>query len=181
MPDHASSFTCRALTRAVIDENQVQDHDRSDGETDHRGFLPLETGFQQPKASFAAVGRHFSRPSLRPPFHIANAPPLFRRAPAPRRRLIDSQSDQTTPNTQRNDPMKTLATLINVIAFSALFFAYASGTSVEKPTGVRRALQTYAGQLPTGAYPTRSRSGRSASMPAIWSELAMNPQPEQEK
>lgn len=50
--------------------------------------------------------------------------------------------------------MKTLATLINVIAFSALFVAYASVTPVEKPTGVRRALQTYAGQLPTGAYPT---------------------------
>lgn len=50
--------------------------------------------------------------------------------------------------------MKTLATLINVIAFSALFVAYASVTSVEKPTGVRRALQTYAGQLSTGAYPT---------------------------
>lgn len=50
--------------------------------------------------------------------------------------------------------MKTLATFINVIAFSALFFAYASGTSMEKPTGVRRALQTYAGQLPTGTYPT---------------------------
>lgn len=50
--------------------------------------------------------------------------------------------------------MKTLATIINVIAFSALFVAYASVTSVEKPAGVRRALQTYAGQLPTGAYPT---------------------------
>ena len=49
--------------------------------------------------------------------------------------------------------MKTLATFINVIAFSALFVAYASTTSVEKPTGVRRALQTSAGPLPTGAYP----------------------------
>jgi hypothetical protein len=50
--------------------------------------------------------------------------------------------------------MKTLATFINVIAFTALFFAYASGASAEKPSGVRRALQTYAGQLPTGTYPT---------------------------
>ena len=50
--------------------------------------------------------------------------------------------------------MKTLATLINIIAFTALFFAYASVGPMEKPTGVRRALQTYAGQLPTGAYPT---------------------------
>lgn len=50
--------------------------------------------------------------------------------------------------------MKTLTTLINVIAFSALFTAYAGGMSMEKPTGVRRALQTYAGQLPTGTFPT---------------------------
>ncbi|KQV34146.1 hypothetical protein ASE23_02650 [Rhizobium sp. Root73] len=50
--------------------------------------------------------------------------------------------------------MKTLAALINVIAFSALFFAYASVGTVEKPAGVRRALQTYAGQLSTGAFPT---------------------------
>jgi hypothetical protein len=50
--------------------------------------------------------------------------------------------------------MKTLAALINVIAFSALFFAYASVDTVEKPAGVRRALQTYAGQVPTGAFPT---------------------------
>lgn len=50
--------------------------------------------------------------------------------------------------------MKTLTALINVIAFSALFFAYASVGTVEKPAGVRRALQTYAGQVPTGAFPT---------------------------
>ncbi len=50
--------------------------------------------------------------------------------------------------------MKTLATLINVIAFSALFVAYASITAPERPTGVRRALQTYAGQMSTGSYPT---------------------------
>ena len=50
--------------------------------------------------------------------------------------------------------MKTLALTINVIGFIALFVAYAAGASVERPTGVRRALQTYAGQLPTGAYPT---------------------------
>jgi len=50
--------------------------------------------------------------------------------------------------------MKTLALSINVLGFAALFLAYAAGTSVERPSGVRRALQTYAGQLPTGAYPT---------------------------
>ncbi len=50
--------------------------------------------------------------------------------------------------------MKILATLVNVIAFTALFVAYSAGGSIEKPTGVRRALQTYAGQLSTGAFPT---------------------------
>ncbi|OCP00283.1 MULTISPECIES: hypothetical protein [unclassified Ensifer] len=50
--------------------------------------------------------------------------------------------------------MKTLVTLINVIAFTALFVAYASAASAERPTGVRRALQTYSGQVYTGAYPT---------------------------
>ena len=49
--------------------------------------------------------------------------------------------------------MKPLAALINVIAFSALFFAYAHIGTMEKPA-VRRALQTYAGQLPTGAFAT---------------------------
>lgn len=42
--------------------------------------------------------------------------------------------------------MKPLATLINVIAFTALFFAYASVASAERPDGVRRALQTYSCQ-----------------------------------
>ncbi|WP_429123086.1 hypothetical protein [Ensifer sp. 4252] len=49
--------------------------------------------------------------------------------------------------------MKTLATLINVIAFTALFVAYANVGSSEKPSGVRRALQTYSGQLYTDTYP----------------------------
>jgi hypothetical protein len=44
--------------------------------------------------------------------------------------------------------MKTLALSINVLGFAALFLAYAAGASVERPSGVRRALQTYAGQLP---------------------------------
>jgi hypothetical protein len=50
--------------------------------------------------------------------------------------------------------MKPLATFINIIAFSALFFAYANVSAAEKPTGVRRALQTYSGQMPAGSYPT---------------------------
>lgn len=50
--------------------------------------------------------------------------------------------------------MKTLALTINIIGFTALFITYAAGAEVERPSGVRRALQTYAGQLPTGALPT---------------------------
>ena len=50
--------------------------------------------------------------------------------------------------------MKAFALTINVIGFSALFLAYTMGAAVDRPSGVRRALQTYAGQLPTGAYPT---------------------------
>ena len=49
--------------------------------------------------------------------------------------------------------MKTLALTINVIGFTVLFITYAAGAEVERPSGVRRALQTYAGQLPTGAFP----------------------------
>ena len=68
--------------------------------------------------------------------------------------MADSGCMRSTPNPQSTGPMKTLAALINVIAFSALFFAYASVGTVEKPVGVRRALQTYAGQLSTGTFPT---------------------------
>ncbi|WP_377290602.1 hypothetical protein [Rhizobium sp. SG2393] len=50
--------------------------------------------------------------------------------------------------------MSTLAKLINIIAFSTLFLMQASVQPIEKPHGIRRALQTYAGQLSTGAYPT---------------------------
>lgn len=50
--------------------------------------------------------------------------------------------------------MKTLATHINVIAFLALFVAYASGAQGDRPNGVRRALQTYGGQLSLEAFPT---------------------------
>jgi hypothetical protein len=50
--------------------------------------------------------------------------------------------------------MKPLATFINVIAFTALFVAYASGGEVERPDGVRRALETYSRVLQTSASPT---------------------------
>ena len=50
--------------------------------------------------------------------------------------------------------MKALVLTINVLGFTALFLAYTMGAAVERPSGVRRALQTYAGQLPTGAFPT---------------------------
>nr|WP_234819174.1 hypothetical protein [Sinorhizobium meliloti] len=36
---------------------------------------------------------------------------------------------------------------INVIAFAALFATHASAGPVERPSGVRRALQIYAGEL----------------------------------
>lgn len=51
--------------------------------------------------------------------------------------------------------MKTAATLINIIAFAALFFDYAVAMTPPQPAGTRRFLQIYAGQLPTGAFATR--------------------------
>jgi hypothetical protein len=50
--------------------------------------------------------------------------------------------------------MKALALAINVLGFTALFLVYTTGAAAERPQGVRRALQTYAGQVPTGAMPT---------------------------
>ena len=50
--------------------------------------------------------------------------------------------------------MKTLVLIVNVICFSALFLTYTAGTRADRPAGVRRSLQIYAGQLPTGARPT---------------------------
>ena len=49
--------------------------------------------------------------------------------------------------------MKTLTVTLNVLGFTALFIAYTAGVPMERPTGVRRALQTYASQLPDGACP----------------------------
>ncbi len=51
--------------------------------------------------------------------------------------------------------MKTAAIIINVLAFAALFFDYAVAMDPPQPAGTRRFLQIYAGQLPTGAFPTR--------------------------
>jgi hypothetical protein len=51
--------------------------------------------------------------------------------------------------------MKRLVTLINILAFSALYFDYAVAMDPPQPAGTRRFLQIYAGQLPTGTYPTR--------------------------
>jgi hypothetical protein len=50
--------------------------------------------------------------------------------------------------------MKTTATLINIFAFAVLFFDYAVAMEQVAPAGMRRTLQIYAGQLPTGTYPT---------------------------
>ena len=43
--------------------------------------------------------------------------------------------------------MNTPVTFINVIAFAALFATHASAGPIERPSGVRRALQIYAGEL----------------------------------
>ncbi|PST26308.1 hypothetical protein C7U60_04595 [Mesorhizobium plurifarium] len=43
--------------------------------------------------------------------------------------------------------MNSPVSLINVIAFSALFATHASAAPIERPSGVRRALQIYAGEL----------------------------------
>ena len=51
--------------------------------------------------------------------------------------------------------MKTAPTIINILAFAALFFDYAVAMEPPQPAGTRRFLQIYAGQLPTGNYPTR--------------------------
>ncbi|UVC10025.1 hypothetical protein IHQ71_05300 [Rhizobium sp. TH2] len=51
--------------------------------------------------------------------------------------------------------MKTTATIINILAFTVLFFDYAVAMTPPEPAGTRRFLQIYAGQLPTGTYPTR--------------------------
>ncbi len=51
--------------------------------------------------------------------------------------------------------MKTALVLINVISFSALLAVYAVPTGEHHISGVRRLLQTYSGQLPTGTFPTR--------------------------
>lgn len=50
--------------------------------------------------------------------------------------------------------MKTALTLINIVAFAALFASHVASDPAERPSGTRRALQIYAGQLPTGSYPT---------------------------
>ncbi|APG83672.1 hypothetical protein [Sinorhizobium americanum] len=47
--------------------------------------------------------------------------------------------------------MSSLATFINAVAFTALFAAHASAAPVERPAGVRRALQIYAGELTNSA------------------------------
>ena len=51
--------------------------------------------------------------------------------------------------------MKRLATLLNIFAFAVLFCEYAVAMEPPQPAGTRRFLQIYAGQLPTGTFPTR--------------------------
>ncbi len=74
------------------------------------------------------------------------------RGTARRRVLVDSRV--TNNANLEATAMKALVLTINVLGFTALFLAYTMGAAVDRPSGVRRALQTYAGQLPTGAMPT---------------------------
>lgn len=53
--------------------------------------------------------------------------------------------------------MKTLATALNVLGFTALFIAYTAAAPVERPSGVRRALQTFGCQSQTIAFPAFDR------------------------
>lgn len=50
--------------------------------------------------------------------------------------------------------MKTTAILINIFAFAVLFTEYAVAMTPPETAGTRRFLQIYAGQLPTGSFPT---------------------------
>ena len=50
--------------------------------------------------------------------------------------------------------MKTIAIIINILAFAIVFFDYAVAMQQVQPAGMRRTLQIFAGQLPTGAHPT---------------------------
>jgi hypothetical protein len=50
--------------------------------------------------------------------------------------------------------MKRLATFLNIFAFAVLFSEYAVAMTPPEPAGTRRFLQIYAGQLPTGSFPT---------------------------
>lgn len=50
--------------------------------------------------------------------------------------------------------MKTAKLIVNIFAFAVLFFDYAVAMEPPQPAGTRRFLQIYAGQHPTGTYPT---------------------------
>ncbi len=49
--------------------------------------------------------------------------------------------------------MKKPALALNILAFAALFLAYTAAAEAERPAGVRRALQTYAGEVSVDAQP----------------------------
>lgn len=63
--------------------------------------------------------------------------------------------------------MKTLTTALNILGFTALFIAYTEGVPLERPAGVRRALQTYGGQSQTTVFPALMQIQKpDAAMPA---------------
>jgi hypothetical protein len=49
--------------------------------------------------------------------------------------------------------MKTAIQILNAVLFAIFFFEYAVAMEPPQPAGTRRFLQTYAGQISTGAYP----------------------------
>ena len=66
--------------------------------------------------------------------------------------------------------MKKLALTLDILGFAALFLAYTVATVPERPVGVRRALQTYAGQVPTGAHP--APDSLAVSVTGIFEEVS---------
>ena len=49
--------------------------------------------------------------------------------------------------------MKKPTLALNILAFAAVFLAYTAAAEAERPAGVRRALQTYAGEVSADAQP----------------------------
>ncbi|MCV3735444.1 hypothetical protein OCK02_04440 (plasmid) [Rhizobium sp. TRM96647] len=66
--------------------------------------------------------------------------------------------------------MKKLALTLDVLGFAALFLTYTAAAVPERPVGVRRALQTHAGQIPTGGHP--APDGLEPSVTGFFMEIS---------